>query len=464
MLRSLSFSHAMVATALLAALLLTLFPIAPHPTAFSYAASVVVITLVLWSTGVLPPFLTGLLFFALVSVFGLLPPEQLFAGFGSTAVWMVISGFVIGSAITSSKLGDRLAAVLSPLLTASYPKLIGGLVFTAMALGFVMPSSGGRAVVLIPIGLALAERVGFEPGSAGRLGVATALAAACNMPSFAVLPSNLPNMILAGSSESLYGIHIGYAEYLLLHFPILGMLKSILIVVLVLVVFPARIAPQCQLPIETIKTTSAATQQKKVAVVMGITLLLWVTDTLHGANPAWVGLVAAVVLMMPKAGAVDPKSFNTVVDFGTVIFVAAALGLGTLVNVSGIGSAVGQGFTQLMETDNGGSFGDFISLSLMATLTGVVATTPSVPTVLSPMAAELAGASGLSLPAVLMTQVVGFSTVIFPYQVAPLIMAMQLSKEPLSQLLKIIIPLALITIFLLMPLDYLWWRLLGWVN
>jgi hypothetical protein len=63
-----------------------------------------------------------------------------------------------------------------------------------------------------------------------------------------------------------------------------------------------------------------------------------------------------------------------------------------------------------------------------------------------------------------MTQVVGFSTVIFPYQVAPLIMAMQLSKEPLSQLLKIIIPLALITIFLLMPLDYLWWRLLGWVN
>ncbi len=93
-----------------------------------------------------------------------------------------------------------------------------------------------------------------------------------------------------------------------------------------------------------------------------------------------------------------PEVIQHSVDFGTVIFVAAALGLGTLVNVSGIGSAVGQGFTQLMETDNGGSFGDFISLSLMATLTGVVATTPSVPTVLSPMAAELAGASGSLYP------------------------------------------------------------------
>lgn len=464
MLRSLSFSHAVVAAALLAALLLTLFPTAPHPTAFSYAAGVVVITLVLWSTGVLPPFLTGLLFFALVSVFDLLPPEQLFAGFGSTAVWMVISGFVIGSAITSSKLGDRLATVLSPLLTASYPRLIGGLVFTAMALGFVMPSSGGRAVVLIPIGLALAERVGFEPGSAGRLGVATALAAACNMPSFAVLPSNLPNMILAGSSESLYSIHFRYAEYLLLHFPILGLLKSILIVVLVLVVFPARIDSQRQQAIATVKSIGDAAQQKKVAVVMGITLTFWVTDTLHSINPAWVGLVAAVVLLMPKIGAVDPKSFDGAVDFGTVIFVAAALGLGTLVNASGIGSAVGQGFTQLLEANNGSRFWDFMSLSLMATLTGVVATTPSVPTVLAPMATELAGASGLSLPAVLMTQVVGFSTVFFPYQVAPLIMAMQLSREPLGQLLKIIVPLALITILLLMPLDYLWWQLLGWVD
>ncbi|MGO2008523.1 SLC13 family permease [Vreelandella alkaliphila] len=464
MLRSLRFSHAIATAALLVALLLAFFPLAATPATFSYSAGMVLLTLVLWSTGILPPFLTGLIFFALVSIFGLLAPEQLFAGFGSTAVWMVISGFVIGSAITSSKLGDRLAAVLAPLLTASYPRLIGGLVLTAVALGFVMPSSAGRAVVLIPIGLALAERVGFEPGSAGRLGVATALAAACNMPSFAILPANLPNMILTGASESLYGIHFGYAEYLLMHFPILGMLKALLIVALVIVIFPARIDPQFRQAVAESKFSGDATQQKKVAVILGITLMFWVTDTLHGINPAWVGLMAAVLLMMPKVGALASKSFNGAVDFGTVVFVAAALGVGTLVNVSGIGSVMGREFSQLLETSNSSPFWDFMSLSLMATVTGVVATTPNVPTILTPMAAEFAAASELSLSTVLMTQVVGFSTVIFPYQVAPLIMAMQLSREPLSQLLKIIIPLALITILLLMPLDYLWWRLLGWVG
>jgi len=79
------------------------------------------------------------------------------------------------------------------------------------------------------------------------------------------------------------------------------------------------------------------------------------------------------------------------------------------------------------------------------------------------MATDFAQATGLSLPAVLMTQVIGFSTVLFPYQVAPLVLAMQLSRESLASLVKITIPLAILTIVVLMPLDYLWWQLLGWV-
>lgn len=89
---------------------------------------------------------------------------------------------------------------------------------------------------------------------------------------------------------------------------------------------------------------------------------------------------------------------------------------------------------------------------------------PGVPTVLTPMAADLANATGFSLPAVLMTQVIGFSTVIFPYQAPPLILAMQLSQESLAHLLKVTLPLALITLLVLMPLDYLWWHLLGWIS
>ncbi|WP_432468819.1 SLC13 family permease [Agarivorans sp. Z349TD_8] len=459
----LNFKNVILLTAVALALWFTLFPIEGHADGFSHSAAVVFITLIFWSTGALPPFLTGLLFFALVAVFKLIAPNILFSGFGSTAVWLIISGFVIGSAISVSGLGKKLAFSIAPYLTASYPRLIGGLVASAMLLGFVMPSSVGRSVVLIPIGMALAEQVGFNLGSNGRRGIATALALACNMPSFAILPSNIPNMILAGSSETLFNIHYHYTEYLLLHFPVLGILKSLLIVLLVLWIFPAKISsttgnhsPKPDEPFDS-------KIQKRVGIILGITLLFWISDSLHGVNPAWVGLVAAIILLMPKWGVLAAKSFNSSIDFGTVIFVAAALGLGALVNASGLGEYVGQAFSHLLPNTIENTFLNFMSLSLISTFTGLITTIPGVPTVLSPMAANFAEATGFSLPAVLMTQVIGFSTVLFPYQVAPLIVAMQLSGERLADLLKITLPLALLTIVVLMPLDYLWWRLLGWI-
>ncbi|WED25595.1 anion permease [Vibrio sp. DW001] len=452
-----------LAATLAIAILLALFPVSGQPAGFSHSAAVVLITLIFWTTGIVPPFLVGLIFFALATIFKLIEPTLLFSGFGSTAVWLIISGFVIGASISSTGLGKRLASTIAPYLTGSYTRLIGGLVMSAVLLGFIMPSSVGRAVVLVPIGMALADKVGLDKGSNGRIGIAVALALACNMPSFAVLPANIPNMILAGASETLYDIQFSYTEYLLLHFPVLGVLKSLLIVTLVLKIFPDKISSNLTPASQSVDDNFDIKAQKKVGLLLGITLLFWVTDSIHGVNPAWVGLATAIILLLPKVGVIPPKSFNSSVDFGTVVFVSAALGLGMLVNESGIGNYMGEAFSQLLPSSSSGSFLGFMSLSLTSVVTGLVTTIPGVPAVLSPLAADFSQATGFSTTAVLMTQVLGFSTVIFPYQVAPLIVAMQLSQEPLSKLVKVTLPLTAVTIVFLFPLDYVWWWLLGWV-
>lgn len=454
-----------VFAALLAAIWIALGPLTAISPLMAHSAAIVLVTLVLWSTGVLPPFLTSLIFFGLVLIFGLAKPELVFSGFASAAVWLVISGFVIGTAISTSGLGQRLAAFLAPLLAGSYPRMVIGLSVAASLLGFVMPSSVGRAVVMIPIGMALADRVGFRSGTNGRIGIAAALALACNMPSFAILPANIPNMIFAGASETLHHIVFSYTSYLLLHFPLLGMFKLALLIVLVLLVFPDKIHPQDAIASSVVANDQAVDTgaQRRVAVILLATLALWMTDSLHGINAAWIGLATAILLLLPRIGVVAPKSFNASVDFGVVLFVAAALGLGALVNMSGLGKQVGQTLLQVLPLQAGESALNFFSLSLMSVLTGLVTTIPGVPTVLTPMAPELAAASGFSLKAVLMTQVIGFSTVIFPYQVGPLLVAMQLSGEKLGHLLKITLPLTALTLVLILPLDYLWWRLLGWI-
>ncbi|MDR5652265.1 SLC13 family permease [Ruixingdingia sedimenti] len=442
---------------LLAAAALALGPV-PQP--MGLTAAVVLVTLALWSTGLIPPFLTALIFFAAVLIPGLAAPDLVFAGFGSAAVWLIVSGFVIGAAIAGSGLGARMAEALVPLVGHSYPRLVAVLTLAAMALGFVMPSSVGRAVVLVPVGMALAERLGLAKGSNGRIGVAVALTLACNMPSFAILPSNIPNMILAGASEGQHGVTFGYLSYLALHYPVLGLLKSALTVVLVVVLFPDRIVAK---GLTAAGRNPVSAEEKRVALILAATLALWMTDRLHGIGPAWIGIATAAALLLPRIGAVAPKQFNASVDFGMVLFVAAALALGAVVNASGLGAVAGGFLQAVLPLHPGASFTNFLSLSGMAGLMGLVTTTPGVPTVLTPMAPDLAAATGFTLEAVLMTQVIGFATVIFPYQVGPFVMAMQLSGERLGHLLRVTLPLAALTFVVLMPLDWLWWRMLGWL-
>ena len=60
-----------------------------------------------------------------------------------------------------------------------------------------------------------------------------------------------------------------------------------------------------------------------------------------------------------------------------------------------------------------------------------------------------------------MLQVPGFSTPLLPYQAPPLIVALQLDHLRSAEAIKLVGAIALVTLAILLPLDYLWWRALG---
>ncbi|WP_376870263.1 SLC13 family permease [Albirhodobacter sp. R86504] len=419
---------------------------------------VMLITLAIWGTGLVPGYVGSTFLFAALILGGLATPQEVFASFSSTAVWLVVAGFVIGAAITHSGLGARIGALAQPHLSRNYAALIAGLMLLGMALGFVMPSSLGRAAVLVPVGMALADALGLSRGTKGRTGVAIIIALGTNMPSFAILPSNIPNIILSGVAEQSLGLHFSYSDYLLLHYPVLGLVKSAVIVGLVLVLFPARLRDTAA---QTPQSSGSGRRQGALMAILLVTLGLWATDQLHGINAAWIGLGTSLVLMVPQLGFVPPPVFKSSVDFSMLLFVAGALTLGTVVSASGLGTIIAREAFAVLPMETGHDFMNFISLSLLGTGTSVFTTMPGVPAVLTPLAPELATKTGFSLNAVLMTQVIGFSTVVFPYQVGPLIVAMGLAGESTRPLLKVTLALFVITLLVLLPLDFVWWKLLG---
>ena len=58
-------------------------------------------------------------------------------------------------------------------------------------------------------------------------------------------------------------------------------------------------------------------------------------------------------------------------------------------------------------------------------LLGLASTMPGVPAIMTPIAGDLAAASGLPLETILMIPVLGFSTVLLPFQVPPLIVGLR---------------------------------------
>jgi hypothetical protein len=82
---------------------------------------------------------------------------------------------------------------------------------------------------------------------------------------------------------------------------------------------------------------------------------------------------------------------------------------------------------------------------------------------MTPIAAPLAAATALPLKTVLMSEVLGFSNVVLPYQSPPLVIATYVSDAPRAAVLKVSLVLAAATTLALLPADYLWWRALGWL-
>lgn len=425
------------------------------------AAGVVSLGIGLWTTGWLPEWLTALVFFSLCMLGKVAPPAVVFAGFASSATWLVLAGAVIGLAIQHTGLGGRLASRLAPAIGRSFPRAVVAVSLFGLGLIFAMPSAMGRVMLLLPILAALADRLGYPLGSRGRNGVLLAGIFGTYLPAFAILPANIPNTVFIGAVEHALGTPPHYGQYLLLHFPVLGLAKAAILIPLLIRMF--RDTPREQLETEPQAATKMTGPEIHLSVVLALAVALWSTDAWHGIPAAWVGMLVAVWCLFPGSGLMGKKPFAAL-QFEPVYYVAGIVSLGAVADASGLGSRVATWALSWLPLAPHAPASSFAVLAGLAALVGLVVTLPGVPPVLTPLLHPLAAATGWPPLAVAMTQVLGFSTVILPYQAPPLVVAIQTGGLKAGDATRLCLLTAAISVCVLWPLDYCWWSLLGWIG
>jgi len=436
----------------------------PPPAGFdaakTHAAALVILAVGLWAVNIFPEHITGIVFLLAAMLLAVAPADVVFSGFASTTLWLVFGGLFMAEAVRATGLGERLARFMLDPFTRSYPAVIIGVVVVSTALCFVMPATIGRVLLLIPIFAALAARMGFKPGSTGYYGILLTMLMTTYQVGTGVLPANAPNLVLAGAAETLYQVPLIYGEYLWVQFPVLGMLKAVALAVLTLLIFPAT--PQPQAGRWEMAPMSAA--ERRLVLILAAALLFWATDFTHGIKPGWVALAAGLACMMPGVGVIPMTAFNERVRYGPFFYVGAILGLGAVMNETGLAAAVGLALANALDMSRGEDFRNFVLMSVLATFAGVFTTNPSQPALLAPLAAHVAEAAGWPIQAALMTLAVGFSTMILPHQVPPVVVGLHVASIPFRVAMRYTLPIAGVSLFILLPIDYLWWRLIGYFD
>jgi anion transporter len=437
---------------------------APPPAGIAVAvmhtAGLVVFTIGMWATQGLPEHITGLIFLLLAVLTQVAPANVVFSGFMSGTLWLVLGGLFIAEAVRATGLGERFALALLGRFTSAYPLLVGATVVVATALCFVMPATLARVLLLVPIVAALAGRIGFVPGSSGYTGLVLAAISATFQIGTSVLPASAPNLVLAGAAEAVHGIHLDYGQYLWTQFPVLGLMRMPLIVAVTCWLFPARI----ERAVAAAHGSPMSAKEIRLSLILLAALVLWATDTIHGIRPGWIALAAGLAVMLPRVGVMPLSAFNDRIKFGAYFYIGAVLGLGAVVTQTGTSAALGAMVLPALALAPGEDFRNFMLLAIAATIACMATTNPAQPGLMAPLGGQIAAAAGWPLHSALMTAALGFSNIVLPYAVPPLVVGMQIAGIGFRAAARYTLLSALPGIFLLLPLDYLWWRFIGYFD
>jgi hypothetical protein len=246
---------------------------------------------------------------------------------------------------------------------------------------------------------------------------------------------------------------------LLLHFPILGALKTLMLIEIIYRLFPEpqRLNP---VPVQTAAHMSA--DERVVAAVLTISLVLFITDVVHGISLAWISLAAAIVCLLPGIGPLPAKSLSEM-NVGMLIHVAGILSVGAVIADTGLGATLSRELLSLSGITPGHDVVNLAIITAIFSVIGLLTTVIGLPVVLVPLAGDFAGASGLPVLTVLMLQVVVNSIVLFPYQNFLIVIAMQYGDINLKDGVRFCLVQTAVTVVVLFPLNYAWWSFLGYL-
>ncbi|MHC0551668.1 SLC13 family permease [Salinicoccus sp. CNSTN-B1] len=301
------------------------------------ALSILLLGLILWAFEPIPFGMTSMIIMVLLVVLNSVSIDVMLFWISSPAVFLVVAGVMLVQGVGRTSLIPRLSYALVYRLGRSLKGLFIGIFVLIQFMAFFIPTNSVRATLLLPLATKVVDTVGADGKSNYNRLIMVGIAFATNLSAVGVLTGAVSNILAVELLNSYTGYSITYLQWFLYALP-LWVLLTILIPLVLLWFYPPEdmdtevLYKEMEIAYKEFGPLSS--DEWKCIIVLGLTVLLWALEAVHGFHPVVPAMLAVVLITLPKVGFV---SWKQVVDinFDLILLIGASLSLGYALTESG---------------------------------------------------------------------------------------------------------------------------------
>jgi len=242
-----------------------------------------------WVTEAVHISITALLPLAIIPLFGIMDIKQVAPNYANHIVYLFFGGFVLALALEKVNLHKRIALSIIKLTGTSPDRVVLGFMIATASISMWI-SNTATTVVMLPIavsviGLLINDADGFTRKDQNfALSVMLGIAFSANVGGIATIIGTPPNTVMIGFLESEYDIEIPFVNWMAMALPFSIVMIVAIYFALVKWIYPNHLSsiPNSKelIASELEKLGPISSREKRVLLVFGVAVFLWIFRTL----------------------------------------------------------------------------------------------------------------------------------------------------------------------------------------
>ncbi|MBK8984258.1 MAG: DASS family sodium-coupled anion symporter [Ignavibacteria bacterium] len=305
----------------------------------TYMLAILIAAALLWITETIPLFATSLLIIGAQIIFlgnpgnweilrtagtEPLPYRDFLDPISDPIIILFLGGFILAKVGIIVGVDRYISSAVLKIFGHSAKKALIGVIICTAIFGMWISNTATTAMMITLTGSFLAS---VPAGNPYRKAVTLAIPFSAGIGGLMTPISSPPNAIAVGLLAN-NGIHVGFLKWMIIIAPLALLLLFILYLTLWYFYKPDK-----QLSLTPVEVKPFTKKGKFVIVIFSITVLLWLTDTIHGIPSAVVALFP--VIIFTATGLLNAKQFNHL-DWNILFVIAGGLALGQGMSLTGL--------------------------------------------------------------------------------------------------------------------------------